>query len=291
MDKITTKLKIKSELGRALVGEFLGTAVLVLVIGCVVAQSVLPRPSLNALINVNVGVGLGIVFGIAICARVSGGHINPAVSLMFLTFGQINALRFVLYALVQTAGAFVGAALAFVVYFDAIRNFDGGERQVYGSRATAQIFASYPNTHVGWFTGLLDQVIATALFCMFIAHITDKRNHYPSWTQPLVIGTVFVMIGTCFAYNAGYPCNPARDFGPRLFTLFAGYGFEVFSYRNYCWFWIPIIGPLIGGVLGGWIYRLAIGIHIPLDEYDAVPTTTRELQPLAAKEPNGTEEA
>ncbi|KAI1712531.1 major intrinsic protein domain-containing protein [Ditylenchus destructor] len=292
MEKVSTKLRIKNELGRALVGEFLGTAVLMLVIGCVVAQSVLPRPSMNALINVNVGVGLGIVFGIAICARVSGGHINPAVSLMFLTFGQISALRFVLYALVQTAGAFVGAALAFAVYFDAIKQFDLGERQVYGSRATAQIFASYPNTHVGWFTGVIDQVIATALFCMFIAHITDKRNHYPAWTQPLVIGTVFVMIGTCFAYNAGYPCNPARDFGPRLFTLIAGYGFEVFSYRNYGWFWIPIVGPLIGGVLGGWIYRLAIGIHIPQDEYEAVATTTRELQVLTTvKEPNGTEEA
>lgn len=294
MEKVSAKLKIRNELGRALVGEFLGTLILVLVIGCVCAQAVLPRPALNATINVNVGVGLGIAFGIAICAKVSGGHINPAVSLMFLTLGQINALRFILYSLVQTAGAFFGAALAYLVYRDAIHAYDNGERQVYGSRATAQIFASYSNPHLGAWNGLIDQIVSTAIFCLFIAHVTDKRNRYPTWVQPLVIGTVFVMIGTCFAYNAGYPCNPARDFGPRLFTLIIGYGFEVFSYKDYGWFWVPIIGPFIGAVVGAWIYKLAIGIHVPPDdEYDAVPTAHRELQPLTTvvKEPNGTEEA
>lgn len=283
MEKLS-KLKIRNELGRALLGEFVGTVVLVLVIGCVVSQSVLPRPHLNTLINVNIGVGLGIAFGIAICAKVSGGHINPAVSLMFLTFRQITPLKFVLYALVQTLGAFVGAALTYVVYRDAINAYDSGDRQVYGSRATAMIFASYSSSHVGAFNGLIDQIISTALFCMFIAHVTDKRSRYPAWVQPLVIGLVFVMVGTAFAYNAGYPCNPARDLGPRLFTLLIGYGGGVFSYKDYNWFWIPIVGPLIGGVLGGWIYQLAIGIHVPQDdEYELVATNkeNREMQPLA----------
>jgi MIP family channel proteins len=294
MDKVKTKLRIKSELGRALLGEFMGTMVLVLIIGCVVAQSVLPRPALNSTIGINLGVGLGIAFGIAICARVSGGHINPAVSLMFLTFRQLTPLRFILYTLVQTAGAFVGAALAYLVYSDAINAFDGGARQVYGTKATAGIFASYSQPHVGAFNGLLDQIIATAIFCMFIAHVTDKRNRYPAWVQPLVIGTVFVMIGTAFAYNAGYPCNPARDFGPRLFTLIIGYGWEVFSFKDYGWFWIPIIGPFFGAVLGGWLYQLTVGIHDPTsplevhDEYrivdvgdgGATTTTTHELRTL-----------
>lgn len=117
---------------------------------------------------------------------------------------------------------------------------------------------------------------------MLIAHVIDKRNRYPSWAQPLIIGTVFVMIGTAFVYNAGYPCNPARDFGPRLFTFIIGYGSEVFSYKNYCWFWIPIVGPFIGAILGGWIYKLAIGIHVSCDEeYKSVPN--RELQSIATK--------
>ncbi|KAH7729855.1 CRE-AQP-2 protein [Aphelenchoides avenae] len=282
MEKAKAKLTIKNELARALIGEFLGTLVLVLVINCVVAQSVLTKtPPKNTMININLGVGLGIAFGIAICAKVSGGHINPAVSLMFLTFRQINAVRFLLYTLVQTAGAFFGAALAYAVYHNAINSFDHGERQVYGTRATAQIFASYPGPHLNAFNGILDQIVATALFCLFIAHVVDHRNRYPSWAQPYVIGTVFVMVGTAFALNAGYPCNPARDFGPRLFTLIIGYGGEVFGYNDFCWFWVPIVGPFIGAVIGGWIYQAAIGFQLPPEnEYQVVATGPSELQPV-----------
>ncbi|TMS35645.1 hypothetical protein L596_003004 [Steinernema carpocapsae] len=249
LETLRAKLNIRHELGRALIGEFVGTAILVLVINLVVAQSVLTRGKMNEMININVGVGLGIVFGIAICARLSGGHINPAVSLMFLSFKQISFVKFVLYTLAQTAGAFIGAAIAFVVYYDAINHFDGGNRYVIGPKATAGIFASYPADHLGSINGLFDQIIATGLFCLFICHVTDRRNHYPKWVQPIVIGTVFVMVGTAFGLNCGYPCNPARDFGPRLFTLIAGYGGDVFSFKRWSWFWVPIVGPFIGALL------------------------------------------
>lgn len=299
MEKVQTKLRVRNELGRALLGEFLGTFILVLTIGCVSAQAILPRPSLNQTIGVNLGVGLGIAFGVAVCAKVSGGHINPAVSLMFLTFKQLTPVRFVLYSLVQLAGAFVGALVTFLVYIDGINKFDGGTRQVYGTKATAHIFASYSAPHLGVVNGFLDQVVATAVFCLLIAHITDKRNHYPSWVQPYLVGTSFVLVGTAFTYNAGYPCNPARDLGPRLFTLIAGYGGEVFSHNDYLWFWVPIIAPFVGAVLGAWIYQFVIGIHIPAEEQYEIVTTTvtttqqqREMQPLApAKEGQHNEQA
>ncbi|KAF7626034.1 hypothetical protein Mgra_00009799, partial [Meloidogyne graminicola] len=268
---LQAKLRIKNELGRALLGEFLGTFILVLSIACVCAQAIIPKPGLNQTIGINLGVGLGIAFGVAICAKISGGHINPAVSLMFLSFKQLAPIRFVFYSLVQLFGAFFGAAIAYLVYC-----------------ATAHIFASYSSPHLGIFNGFIDQIISTAVFCLLIAHITDKRNHYPNWVQPFLIGTSFVLVGTCFAYNAGYPCNPARDFGPRLFTLIIGYGWEVFSYNNYGWFWIPIIAPFIGALLGAWIYQFFIGIHVPADEQYEIVTTTittsqhhREMQPLA----------
>ncbi|KAI6238323.1 Major intrinsic protein domain containing protein [Aphelenchoides fujianensis] len=178
MEKLREKLTIKNELAKALLGEFLGTAILVLVINSVVAQSVL-HVAPNKLINVNIGVGLGIAFGIAI--------------------------------------------------------------------------------------------IATAVFCLLIAHTVDKRNHYPTWVQPFVIGTGFVMIGTSFALNAGYPCNPARDFGPRLFTLIFGYGTNVFSFNN--WWIVPIVGPFIGAVIGGWIYEILVGFQTPeAEQYQVVAT-------------------
>lgn len=285
MDKAKEKLTIKNELLRCFVAELLGTAILVLTINSVVAQSVL-HSAPNKLINVNLGVGLGIAFGIAVCARISGGHINPAVSLMFLTFKQITAIKFAVYVAAQFLGAFIGALITYIVYCDAINRFDGGVRQVYGPKASAHIFASYSSNHLGVVNGFLDQVVATAVFCLLIAHTVDKRNQYPGWVQPFIIGTAFVLIGTAFALNAGYPCNPARDFGPRLFTLIAGYGWDVFSYKNYKWFWIPILGPLLGGVLGGWLYEIVVGFQTPVPEEYQIVASGRELHVVKTKNGN-----
>jgi glycerol uptake facilitator-like aquaporin len=66
---------------------------------------------------------------------------------------------------------------------------------------------------------------------------------------------------TC-GYNSGYAINPARDFAPRLFTFLAGWGREVFSAGHH-WWWVPIVGPLVGGVLGGWVYDVLIVRYHP----------------------------
>lgn len=318
MDRLRERITIKHELGRALLGEFVGTALLLLVGTSVVAQALLgtkedPLPTDhvqtkevryiklggNQMIGINIGFGLAIAFGVAVCARLSGGHINPAVSLMFLSFRQLAPVRFVLYCLAQTAGAFFGAALTYLVYYDAINEHAFGKLLVVSNGKTAGIFASYPGDHLGVFNGLIDQIVATAVFCFCIAHITDKRNYYPSWTQPLLVGTSFVMIGAAFGFNCGYPVNPARDFGPRLFTFLIGYGGDVFSHGNKyisCWFWIPIIGPFIGALIGAWFYQFAIGFHTPTEipevevrKYEV--STTQELKPLTTAEKDGREEA
>ncbi|TKR80155.1 hypothetical protein L596_014275 [Steinernema carpocapsae] len=275
LETLRSKLSLKNPLGRALLGEFVGTAVLLVIICCCVAQALLSNGKMNEMININVGVGLAVAFGIAITAKLSGGHINPAVSIMFFSFRQMSFVKFVLYCVAQTLGAFVGAALTYIVYYDAINKYDGGIRAVTGDKATIGVFASVPGEHLGPINGLTDHIIGTAIFCIFICHITDKRNSYPAWTQPLIIGLNFVMIGTAFGYNAGYPYNPARDLGPRIFAILVGYGGEVFSFRNYSWFWVPLVGPMIGGVLGGWIYQLAVGFHVPDDrehKYELVAT-------------------
>ncbi len=76
------------------------------------------------------------------------------------------------------------------------------------------------------------------------------------------MGLTFFAVGISFGYNYGYGINPARDFGPRLFTAFAGYGADIWAPGGLQWWWIPIVGPFIGGPLGGWIYYLLISMHI-----------------------------
>uniref|UniRef100_A0A914VKD3 Uncharacterized protein n=1 Tax=Plectus sambesii TaxID=2011161 RepID=A0A914VKD3_9BILA len=106
-------------------------------------------------------------------------------------------------------------------------------------------------------------IVGTAILGVCVAAIGDKRNKIPAHLHPLLGGLVVAMIGMCFGMNCGYPINPGRDLGPRIFTLIAGWGWEVFSYKNYTWFWVPIVGPTLGAVFGAWAYKIFIGIHWP----------------------------
>jgi glycerol uptake facilitator-like aquaporin len=113
-----------------------------------------------------------------------------------------------------------------------------------------------PNLSI--FGGFLDQVVATTLLIIIVLAVGDKRNvEMPHGTAAIIMGLTVVLIGTSFAYNCGYAINPARDFGPRLFTAMAGWGSQVFTAGHY-FFWIPIVGPLVGSVLGTFIYLILI---------------------------------
>ena len=85
----------------------------------------------------------------------------------------------------------------------------------------------------------------------------DRRNAAPAAGGPVLVGALVAAIGMSFGFNAGYAINPARDLGPRLFTALAGWGGEVFRAGN-GWWWVPIVAPCIGGVLGGFVYDVLI---------------------------------
>ncbi len=132
------------------------------------------------------------------------------------------------YSLAQIAGAFVASAVVFVTYREAIGAFDGGVRQVLGAQGTAGIWATYPQPFLSTFPGgFIDQVVGTALLVAGIFGITDSRNSpAPAGLAPVVVGLLVLLIGATFGFNAGYAINPARDFGPRLFTFVAGWGWR-----------------------------------------------------------------
>ena len=154
--------------------------------------------------------------------------------------------------------AFCGAGTAFFVYREAFNAFDGGTRRM----DTAGIFATYPGAHLSTMGGLIDQIVGTALLLMVIRGIGDARNNATGNLGPVVVGFLVMVIGMAFGLNAGYAINPARDLGPRLFTALAGWGGEVFRANNF-YFWVPIVGPLVGGPLGAWIYDALIGNQFP----------------------------
>jgi len=163
------------------------------------------------------------------------------------------------YSLAQLAGAFAASVVVFVTYREALAAFDGGVRQVVGPQGTAGIWATYPQPFLSTLGGVVDQIVGTALLVAVIFGITDSRNSpAPAGLAPVVVGLLVVLIGATFGFNAGYAINPARDFGPRLFTAVAGWGGEVFRAGN-GWWWVPIVAPCVGGVLGGWVYDACVG--------------------------------
>ena len=111
--------------------------------------------------------------------------------------------------------------------------------------------------------GFLDQVIGTALLLLLVMAIVDERNQPPgSNLTPLLIGAVVVAIGMSFGGLHGYAINPARDFGPRLFTVVAGFRNNGLTDGPPV-FWVPIVGPILGGIIGAAVYDFGVRRFLP----------------------------
>ncbi len=255
----------KESLKRELYAEFLGTFVLIAFGAGVVAQVVLSDKQNGDYLSINIAWGFAVTMGIYVAGGVSGAHINPAVTFALAVRRDIPWSKFLPYSIAQIAGAFTGAALVYWVYRAAFNNFDGGARMIAGEKGTAGIFATYPQSYLSTTGALFDQIVGTAMLLLVIRAVGDKRNNAAGILGPIVVGFLVMVIGMAFGLNAGYAINPARDFGPRLFTAIAGWSFDVFRVNNF-YFWVPIAGPLIGGPLGAIVYDKLIGNRFPKEE-------------------------
>ncbi|XP_078265888.1 LOW QUALITY PROTEIN: aquaporin-7 [Rhinoraja longicauda] len=261
--KVENYFRIQNLLGRQCLAECLGTLILVL-FGCgAVAQVTLSRGTHGQFLTVNFAFGFAVMLGVLIAGQVSGAHLNPAVTFAMCLLAREPWIKFPLYSLAQTLGAFLASGIIFGLYFGVFWDFSGqNELLVHGPNATAGIFATYPSAHLGSSNGFFDQMIGTAALIVCILAIVDKWNNpVPKGVEAFTVGFTVLVIGLSMGFNSGYAVNPARDLGPRLFTSLAGWGSEVFIAGNY-WFWIPIFAPLLGSILGILVYQLMIGIHL-----------------------------
>ena len=251
-------------LSRELLAEFFGTFILIVFGVGVVAQVVLSKQTAGTFLSINIAWGLAVTMGCYVAAGVTGAHLNPAVTLALAVRRDFPWRKVLPYSFAQLAGAFAASAVVFLVYHEALTAFDGGVRQVLGAQGTAGIWATYPQPFLSTFPGgFIDQIVGTALLVGVIFGITDSRNSpAPAGLAPVVVGLLVLLIGATFGFNSGYAINPARDFGPRLFTFVAGWGGEVFRAGNN-WWWVPIVAPCVGAVIGGWAYDALVGHRFP----------------------------
>jgi glycerol uptake facilitator protein len=251
-------MNAKPTLKAELLAEFLGTFVLILFGTGVVAMVVL-FPTQNAgetihggFTNITVGWGLAVTMGIYIAGKISGAHLNPAVTLSLALFRGFSWSKVIPYSMAQTAGAFTAAALVFWNYRPAFHQVDPQLDHTAGIFTTFPAFPGLPQA------GFLDQLIGTGLLVLLIFAITDEFNIPPGANlAPLMIGLVVVAIGMSFGGMHGYAINPAIDFGPRLFTVVAGFQNNGISNGSRVW-WIPVVAPLLGGLAGAALYDFGI---------------------------------
>jgi glycerol uptake facilitator protein len=243
--------------------EFAGTMILILFGVGVVAQ--VAAAGIGNHDSIAWAWGLGVVLGVFVAARTSGAQLNPAVTFALAVFGDFPWRKVVPYVLAQTAGAFVAALLVRWNYSEVLAAADPGHTiKTQGVFSTLPGNGTLPVSDLG---GLRDQIIGTAILLFLIAAITDVRNLVPPrWASPIIVGAVVVGIGMAWGTDAGYAINPARDFGPRLASFLTGYRGAWLDQYGDLYFWVPIVGPLIGGVLGVGLYRLLVGRYLPTAE-------------------------
>jgi len=246
-----------------LAAEFFGTLILILFGNGVVAMVVLfghgvPGEIVNGgWTNITLGWGLAVTMGCYVAGRISGAHINPAVTLAVAIFRGFAWKKVVPYWIAQTAGAFCAAALVYWNYRPQFHVFDPNLEH------TASVFTTFPAFPQILSAGFLDQTIGTALLLFMIFAIIDERNQPPQANlTPVLIGAIVVVIGMGFGGLHGFAINPARDFGPRLFTAVAGFRNNGLTDGEPV-YWVPILGPLLGGVIGAAVYDFGVRRFLP----------------------------
>jgi glycerol uptake facilitator protein len=228
------------------IAEFFGTMLLVLLgDGVVAGVSLRLTKSENAgFLMVSIAWGLAVMIAIYAVGRISGAHLNPAVTLALVLAGDFPSEQVPGYVLAQFAGAFVGAVLVWLHYLPHWPVTEGPEKKL-GVFCTAPAIRSTPSN-------LISEIIATMVLTLAILFI--GANEFTEGLNPIAVGGLITTIGLCLGGTTGFAINPARDLGPRLahaILPIPGKGDSDWGYS-----WVPVVGPLIGGTIGAVIYKL-----------------------------------
>jgi glycerol uptake facilitator protein len=251
-------------------GEFFGTFLLVF-FGCGSVSAAVLTGAQVGVFQVAIVWGLGIATAIYLTAALSGAHLNPAVTLSMAVWSDFPKSRVIPYITTQLAGAFAAAAVLFFIYGNALGTFEatnGIVRGAPGSEASAMVFGEYyPSPGGRPFTtearkrmttlrAFAAEVVGTAVLLLVIFCATDERNNArPQILTAATIGLTVTLLISLLGPLTMACFNPARDFSPRLFSSLAGWGRLPFEVNGMGWLTVYIIAPLLGGLLGGAIYR------------------------------------
>ena len=230
----------------AYVAEFFGTMLLIVLGNGVVAGVVLKgTKSENAgWLTIVIGWGLAVTLAIYAVGKISGAHLNPAITIAFAMKGDFPWSDVAGYVTAQLSGAVIGA---FIVWLHFLPHWKRTDDQA----TKLGVFCTAPAVR-NTFSNVVSEILATAVLVLGLLFI--GANDFTQGLNPLVIGLLIISIGLSLGGTTGFAINPARDLGPRIahaiLPIF-GKGSSDWGYA-----WIPVVGPIIGGIVGVLVYQL-----------------------------------
>ena len=230
----------------AFISELIGTAILIVLGDGVVANVILHKTKGNngGLISITMGWGIAVFVAVYITAAASGAHLNPAVTIALAAIGKFEWALVPTYLVAQLLGAMIGALIVWIVYR---QHFDA----TYDAATKLGVFCTSPSISKPA-DNILSEIIGTFVFILAILFIT-KAEHTLGSLDALPVALLVLGIGLSLGGPTGYAINPARDLGPRIMHALLPIKNKGTSDWGYSW--IPVAGPIIGGVLAAIVYQ------------------------------------
>ena len=228
-------------------GEFIGTTMLLLLGNGVVANVVLKQTKghESGWIAITVGWGVSVFVAVFVVAKYSGAHINPAVTLGLALAGKFEWGSVPAYLIAQFLGAAVGAFLVWLLYRDHFLVTED-------ANAKRAVFCTAPAIR-NWRSNLLNEIIATLVLVFAVLYLVEPDVGLGA-LDAIPVGLIVLTIGLTLGGTTGYAINPARDLSPRIVHALVPIRNKEGSDWSYAW--IPVLGPIIGGLLAGTLYLL-----------------------------------
>jgi glycerol uptake facilitator protein len=237
-----------------ILAELFGTAFLIVLGDGVVANVVLQRTKGNnsGWIVITAGWALGVTIAVYSVNAISGAHLNPAVTIALASIGAFAWAKVPMYIAAQIAGGFLGGVIVWLQYLPHWKATPDPESKL-------AVFSTVPAIRSPG-ANLIAELIGGFVLVLALLAVLSPRNFVPNSDfakgfGPVLVGVIVMAIGLSLGGPTGYAINPARDLGPRIAHAvlpIAGKGTSDWGYA-----WIPIAGPIIGGVLAAFCYQLA----------------------------------
>ncbi|HFK0962876.1 MIP/aquaporin family protein [Streptococcus pyogenes] len=232
------------------IGELLGTFILVLLGDGVVSACILNKTKAqnSGWIAIVLGWGIAVTVAVYISGFMSGAHLNPAVTLAMAAIGSLPWSQVVTYLVAQFLGAMLGALVLYLHYYP-------HWKETKDAGTILACFSTGPAIRHTW-SNLLGEALGTAVLVITVMAIVP--NKVAAGFGPIIVGFVVMAVGFSLGATTGYAINPARDLGPRIMHALLPIPNKGDSDWSYAW--IPVLGPILGGVAGALIYQVILNM-------------------------------